>query len=68
MSAKSRVPGECELCGETAQLRVALLRVAWEDRAVMVKTCPSCAERAWRTVADMKIGVVSAIFAPLLLT
>lgn len=40
----------CQLCGAPGPLRTALLRIAWSDARTMVRACPGCAGRAWRTV------------------
>ena len=43
-------PATCELCGYPARLTIAMLRVAWDDRTILVKTCLPCGAVAWRTV------------------
>ena len=43
----------CQLCGAHARLTMALIRVAWEHRAVLVKACPRCDALAWATVEEM---------------
>ena len=43
----------CQLCGAHTRLTMALVRVAWEHRAVLVKACPRCAALAWATVDEL---------------
>ena len=44
----------CVLCGAARPLAVAQLRVAFEDRTILVNVCPRCSAMCWRTVDELQ--------------
>ena len=44
---------ECQLCGRTAPLAVAQLRIAFSDSTTLVNVCARCSGLAWRTVGEL---------------